>query len=197
MDHLISMYIDNELSLDEKILFLEHVYDNKPYKNDAVGLLQQEKLLGASLCKTAPAIELKTARARILPIFNRSLGWAVAASLLVLFSFMASPDFIQLQPDAEPLAIPHRFVIHDQKAQRMEISGSFTNWQSVPLVPSGTNGYWEISLKIPAGEHHYTFIVDGSKSLPDPTVATQESDDFGSTNSILKVETENEHYPFS
>jgi len=69
MDHLISMYIDNELSIDEKILFVEHVYDNKPYKNDAVDLLEQEKLLSASLNKTAPAVELKTTRARILPIF--------------------------------------------------------------------------------------------------------------------------------
>lgn len=197
MDHLISMYIDNELTLDEKILFIEHAYDNKPYKNDAVGLLEQEKLLSASLNKTAPAVELKTTRARILPIFNRSLGWAVAACLLVLFSFMTRQDFTLIKPAVESTAVLHRFVIHNQKAQRVEISGSFTNWQSVPLVPSGTNGYWEISLKLPAGEHHYTFIVDGSKSLPDPTVATQESDDFGSTNSILKVGTKNEPPPFS
>jgi len=110
---------------------------------------------------------------------------------------MARQDFTQIKPATEPTAVLHRFVIHNQKAQRVEISGSFTNWKNVPLVPSGTNGYWEISLKLPAGEHHYTFIIDGSKPLPDPTVATQESDDFGSTNSILKVETENEQYPFS
>lgn len=197
MDQLISMYIDNELSIDEKILFLKHVYDNKPYKDDAVGLLEQEKLLSASLNKTAPAVELKTTRARILPIFNRSLGWAVAACLLVLFSFMARQDFTQIQPAAGTTAVLHRFVLQNQKAQRVEISGNFTNWQSVPLVPSGKNGYWEISLELPAGEHHYTFIVDGSKYLPDPTVATQESDDFGATNSILKVESRNEQHPFS
>jgi hypothetical protein len=189
MDHLISMYIDNELSIDDKILFLEHVYDNKPYKDDAVGLLEQEKLLSASLNKTAPDVVLKTRHARILPLFNRPLGWAVAACLLAVFSFMGGQDFTQIKPAAEPTTVLHRFVIHQQKAQRVEITGSFTNWQSVPLVPSGTNGYWEISLKLPAGEHHYTFLVDGSESLPDPTVATQESDDFGSTNSILNVET--------
>lgn len=197
MDHLISLYIDNELTVDEKILFIEHAYDNKPYKDDAVVLLEQEKLLSASLNKTAPAGELKTTRAGIRPIFNRSLGWAVAACLLVLFSFMTSQDFTLIKPAVESTAVLHRFVIHNQKAKRVEISGSFTNWQNIPLVPSGTNGYWEISLKLPAGEHHYTFIVDGSKSLPDPTVATQESDDFGSTNSILKVGTKNEQPPFS
>ncbi|MBU0961161.1 MAG: glycogen-binding domain-containing protein [Proteobacteria bacterium] len=191
MDHLISMYIDNELSLDEKIDFLEHVYGNKPYKEDAVELLEQEKLLSASLKMTAPVIELKTPHASILPLFNRSLGWAVAACLLILFSFMGREDVtLQAQKEltAQPSTVLHRFVIHRQNTQLVEITGSFTNWQSVPLLPSGTNGYWEISLEVPAGEHRYTFIVDGSKFLPDPTVVTQESDDFGSTNSILKVE---------
>jgi hypothetical protein len=200
MDHLISMYIDNELSMGEKLLFLEHVYDNKPYKDNAVDLLEQEKLLRASLKKTAPAIEMKTRPARILPIFNRSLGWAVAACLLVLFSFMTRQDFklqTQIQPLAGSTTVPHRFVIHHQKAQLVEITGSFTNWQSLSLVPSGTNGYWEISLELPAGDHQYTFVIDGSKYLPDPTVASQESDDFGATNSILKVESRNEQRPLS
>ena len=52
MDHLISMYIDNELSLGEKILFVEHVHKNKPYKDDAVGLLEQEKLLSGTFVAT-------------------------------------------------------------------------------------------------------------------------------------------------
>ncbi len=191
MEYLISMYIDNELSLDEKIDFLEYVHDSKPYKEDAVGLLEQEKVLSASLNMTAPDVALKTPHARILPLFTRSLGWAVAACLLLLFPFMTSqgPDSeIQNQLIAEPTTVMHRFVIHRQDTQMVEITGSFTDWRSVPLVPSGTNGYWEISLEIPAGEHRYTFIVDGSRFLPDPTVVTQELDDFGSSNSILKVE---------
>ena len=190
MDHLISMYIDDELSLSEKILFIEHVHDNTPYKDDAVELLDQEKLLGTLLNKTAPHVELQTTRARIFPIVNRSLGWAVAACLLVALSFMINRDsnlLPQSQLIAESPKVLHRFVIHNQNTQSVEITGSFTNWQNVPLVPSGTSGYWEISLELPVGEHRYTFIIDGSKYLPDPTAATRESDDFGSTNSILKV----------
>ena len=191
MDHLVSMYIDNELSLGEKILFLEHVHDNKPYKEDAVGLLEQEKLLTASLNKIAPVVEPEIPRARILPFLNRSLGWAVAACLLLLFPFMMKQDFnpqSQVQSAMEPTTVMHRFVIHNQDTRSVEITGSFTNWQNIPLAPSGTSGYWEVSLQLPAGEHRYTFVIDGSKYLPDPTVATQESDDFGSTNSIIKVE---------
>lgn len=191
MDHLISMYIDNELSLNEKIHFLEHVYGNKPYKEEAVELLEQEKLLSAALNKTAPVVVLKTPHARILSFRNSALGWAVAACLLLVFSFMGRQGGA-LQPQeqvaAESTTVLHRFVIYHKDTQRVEITGSFTNWQNVSLVPSGTKGYWEISLELPAGEHRYTFIVDGSQFLPDPTVATQESDDFGSTNSILRVE---------
>ncbi len=190
MDHLISMYIDNELSLDEKIIFIEHAHDDKLYKDDAISLLKQEKMLSTELNKTAPDIELNTSRANILPFINRSMGWAVAACLLLLLSFMNREAFnpqSQVQLASEPITVQHRFVIHHKDTRQVEISGSFTNWQSVPLVPTGTNGYWEVSLELPAGEHRYTYIVDGTKYLPDPTVATQESDDFGSTNSILMV----------
>jgi hypothetical protein len=190
MDHLISMYIDNELSLGEKIHFVEHVHDNKPYKDDAVGLLEQEKLLSGTLNKTAPAVELKIPSTTILPVINRSLGWAAAACLLVLLSFIVKQDFSpqsQSQLGDKTATILHRFVIHHQHTKLVEIAGSFTNWQNVSLVPTGTSGYWEVSLELPAGEHRYTFIIDGSKYLPDPTVPTRESDDFGSTNSILRV----------
>ena len=190
MDHLVSMYIDNELSLGEKILFVEHVHKSKPYKDDAVGLLEQEKLLSGSLNKTAPAVELELPRNRVLPLLNRSLGWAAAACLLVLLGFIVKQDFnpqAQSQPGDQTAKIMHRFVIHHQHTKLVEIAGSFTNWQNVSLVPTGTSGYWEVSLELPAGEHRYTFIIDGSKYLPDPTVANRESDDFGSTNSILRV----------
>ncbi len=190
MDHLVSMYIDNELSLVEKILFVEHVHKSKPYKDDAVGLLEQEKLLSGSLNKTAPAVELELPRNRVLPLLNRSLGWAAAACLLVLLGFIVKQDFnpqSQSQLGDQTAKIMHRFVIHHQHTKLVEIAGSFTNWQNVSLVPTGTSGYWEVSLELPAGEHRYTFIIDGSKYLPDPTVATRESDDFGSTNSILRV----------
>ena len=190
MDHLISMYIDNELSLDEKIHFLEHAHAHKAYKDEALSLLEQEKLLSAALCHPAPEISLPDSRpSRFQPTPVRALGWAMAACLLLLFSFMAGGHFRpQYSASIEPAVASHRFVIYQQETSQVEITGSFTNWQRVPLVPSGSSGYWEITLEVPSGEHRYTFIVDGDKMLPDPTVVTGESDDFGATNSILKIE---------
>ncbi len=191
MDHFISMYIDNELSLDEKILFLEHSFNNRTYIDDAISLIKQEKSLSEAL--NPPALEISRPNLPRLRYFP-SLGLAAAACFLLIFSFLAGMNYT-LQEDQTlqhasmtPETVQHRFVIHQLDTEQVEITGSFTDWQRVQLVPTGSEGYWEITLQVPSGEHRYSFIVDGAKLLPDPTVASQESDDFGSINSILKVE---------
>ena len=45
MDYLISMYIDNELSIEDKIVFVEHINTDKSIADDAVSFLKQEKAL--------------------------------------------------------------------------------------------------------------------------------------------------------
>lgn len=190
MDHLISLYIDNELSLEEKIHFLEHAHAHRAYKDEAVSLLEQEKLLSTVLCHPAPEISLPDSRPTGFRAASvRALGWAMAACLLLLFSFMTGRHFSpQYQTITEPAVASHRFVIQQPGTRQVEITGTFTNWQRVPLVPTGSSGYWEITLAVPSGEHRYTFIVDGDKVLPDPTVVAGETDDFGTINSILRVE---------
>lgn len=195
MDHFISLYIDNELSLDEKILFVEHCSGNRQYCKEAVSLLKQEKLLDAAINHQAPKIEMplftRQGKMRFLPI--HSLGWAMAACLLLFFSFSLKYDvFPRPQGIAPQLTITqqlskHRFVIQQHGSQQVDITGSFTEWQPVSLAPTGADGYWEVYLDLPEGEHRYSYIIDGTTYLPDPTVPNQELDDFGSTNSILKV----------
>lgn len=190
MDHLISMYIDNELDLEEKIVFIEHCHRSRAYTDDAVSLLEQEKQLDTALNRTAPDIALPTAqKTRLLPFATRTVGLAVAACLLLVMSFMVmNNNTPPEQAVVEPAIAMHRFVIFQEATEQVEITGSFTNWQRVALTPSGTGGYWEITLPVPAGEHRYTFIVDGSRQMPDPTVAARESDDFGAANSVLRIQ---------
>jgi 1,4-alpha-glucan branching enzyme len=69
-----------------------------------------------------------------------------------------------------------------------EIAGTFTGWRRIPLNQIGTSGYWDITLRLPGGEHRFTYILDGEKKFADPTVATRELDDFGGQNSIISVE---------
>lgn len=54
MNQYISMFIDNELSLDEKILFIESIYDHKVVKDECITLILLEKTLKRQLIHKAP-----------------------------------------------------------------------------------------------------------------------------------------------
>ena len=84
----------------------------------------------------------------------------------------------------------HRFVLFQPDVNRVEITGSFLGWEAVPMQRSGTSGYWEVVLEVPAGEHRLCYILEGGRRIPDPTIPIREKDDFGGENSILAVNLE-------
>jgi hypothetical protein len=190
MDYLISMYIDNELSIDDKIIFVEHVHAEQGFTDDAVAFLEQEKALRSALPEQAPEVALPFMQSTKLSFLApKPLGLAFAASLLILvalFYTLAPPPQNGFHP--LPAGHQHRFVIYQSEIKQIEIAGSFTNWQRIPLEPAGSTGYWEITLDIPPGEHAFSYILDGDTILADPTISAQEMDDFGTINSILVVE---------
>jgi hypothetical protein len=190
MNYLISMYIDNELSIDDKIVFVEHVHTDQRFTDDAVSFLQQEKALRSSLAQEVPDVDLPfLQRSRLSFLAPKHLGMALAALLLILFAFFFSSSRPpQTDFESAPAVYQHRFVLYQSGISQIEIAGSFTNWQRIPLQPAGSTGYWEITLEIPPGEHAFSYILDGDEILPDPTITAQEKDDFGTVNSILVVE---------
>ena len=191
MEHFISMYIDDEMSLEEKILFINHVHENKAFTNDAVSMLEQEKKLRTALIQPAPEAALPFSKPKRS---LHSLGLALAACVLLVLSFLVGANFYPAGEPVDqsislvPATAQHRFVIFQQGSAQVEITGSFTEWRKVALNQTSLEGYWEITLNVPSGEHRYSFIIDGNKLLPDPTVAAKEPDDFGTINSILYVE---------
>jgi hypothetical protein len=189
MEHLISLYIDNELNLDEKIDFVEVIHKEKNFKDTAISFLEQEKILYSAIRKESPELPQPAARKfRFFPVPANIIKVAFAVSVLVIFSFFLHH---QLQDQktyvVTPATVAHRFVIYRTDIQQAEIAGSFTNWQRLPLQPAGTSGYWETTLQLPAGEHKFVYILDGSELLADPTVSAWESDDYGTANSILSI----------
>jgi len=185
MDELISQYIDNELDLDEKIEFVQQVKQQEGYAEEAVDLLTQEKLL---------CVDFAPSAADFKPSFGQRLQqfWRVgyqpllAASLLILvwavFPLQHEPQEQQFES-----TISHRFVLFQPGVESVEITGSLTNWQAVPLQKIGESGYWEVTLNIPNQEHRYAYILDQVKTIADPTQLLREKDEFGSMNSILEV----------
>jgi hypothetical protein len=200
MEHLISQYIDDELSLADKIEFVRTVHGDAAFTEETVALLGQEKLLRGTLAAKARGAAAEAAfdlrpPARLLPGLLRWSGWAVAVLLLFVLAgiVMRGPAEMELSPELSPtVAGPatrlHRFVIFKPGITGAEISGSFTGWRKVPLRPAATDGYWEVTLEIGAGEHRFIYILDDGTLFPDPTLPARETDDFGACNSILRVE---------
>lgn len=180
-DYLISLYIDDELDLDDKIDFVEIVHENKSFKEDALNLLRQEKLIRSEVVDHVPAFGLKAQRdpwqLRLLrPFAAVAAGLAAAAILLLLF-----------WPSQERQLQPHRFVIYLPEAEGVALAGSFSHWNKIPLKHSGNSGYWEVTLDLSEGDHRFSYIIEGGRRLADPTIAVRETDDFGGENSILTV----------
>jgi hypothetical protein len=181
-DNLISMYIDDELGLDDKIVFVESIHRDQNFKDDAVSLLQQEKLIRSEAVDHIPALDIKeSGSAWYLRLFRPVVATAaagLAAAAIILFTIYPRPDHLRR---------PYRFVIYQPGAQNVELTGSFSGWKSIPLRLTGQSGYWETTLELPEGEHQFSYIIEGNRRLTDPTIAVREIDDFGGENSILRV----------
>jgi hypothetical protein len=184
MNEIISLFIDDEMELDEKIDFVEAVQNNPSFADETIELLSIEKQIRADVVERVPLIE--PVRPGILNklsgFFREPLGWtatALAAALIALI--------LTTLPSSEPVSRQSRFVIYKPEVSRVEIAGSFTNWKRIPLYRDGDSGYWELTLALPEGEHHFSYILEGRQRIADPTIRTREPDDFGGYNSILYV----------
>jgi hypothetical protein len=180
-DYLISMFIDDELDLDNKIEFVETVHEDRNFKEETVGFLRQEQIIRSDVVDRLPNVNV-TLKERTGFSFWRPMGIFASgiATALIIFYF-------SLQPPTEPSLITRRFVIYQPGVEQVEIAGSFTGWRTVPMTRAGVSDYWEITLDVPVGEHRFSYILEGDKRLADPTILSRERDDFGGENSIIEV----------
>ena len=184
-EQLISMFIDDELNLDEKIEFVETVHGNSAYKSETVAFLTQEKQLRDAPVDLVPSVARQPAPSRwqwpwLRPVM---LGLSAAMALVILWVAVA-PDSHMAQ---RQLSKSHRFIIYRPDISKAELYGSFTDWQPRTMNRIGDSGYWEVELALAEGEHRFVYILEGRQRMADPTVPVREKDDFGGENSILRV----------
>jgi len=178
----ISQFIDDEMTLDEKIGFVEEIHENGTFREECLDLLRQEKRLREPLVREVPVPEIPSRR-RWAAFFRPA--WPPAFALLIAgFALVLA---VNLYRPAEGQPVPFRFVVFEPSAERLEIAGTFTGWEKVPMKRSGESGYWEIFLSLPPQEHRYTYVVDGERTMADPTAPKRERDDFGGENSIINA----------
>lgn len=183
-DYYISMFIDNELNLDEKIEFVEAVHESKDFKDQSVELLEQERTLQTDiamvpLVEPVKSISQKNVFKFWLPSFA---GFATACFLLIgIFMLWSVPVKNQ--------EIVHRFIIYQPDIEQAKIIGNFTGWSPVEMAQIGDSGYWTVTIGLPEGEHRYSYLLEDGQQIADPTVLAKEQDDFGGENSIIRVNT--------
>lgn len=76
-----------------------------------------------------------------------------------------------------------RFTVPD--ARQVAIAGEWSDWQPVPLTPTGSDG-WQIRLALAPGTYRFTLVVDGTRWLVPPGVVTV-SDEMGGEQGLLTV----------
>jgi hypothetical protein len=98
-----------------------------------------------------------------------------------------------LRLPADPQAVPLRenqarvFRCRAPSAREVSLVGDFNGWDPAadPLRPD-RDGWWQTEVKLPAGSHQYTYLVDGTTVTPADAEATVE-DGFGGQNGLIWV----------
>jgi hypothetical protein len=111
----------------------------------------------------------------------------VAVLILGLVSYRGEAPPVTEQV-ASVGAAPHVFVQFrlEAAASRVQLAGSFTNWEPRYELLQYAPGIWTITVPLTQGVHDYAFVVDGREWVPDP-YAPQIGDGFGGSNSRLTL----------
>jgi len=106
------------------------------------------------------------------------------ATVLVLFGL----GLVQ-SPTAATDQVSFHFELHAPEAHRVELLGTFNDWQAGEIVLTGpdASGHWEASVDLPAGRHEYVFLVDGEEWVADPKVGLSRPDGFGRENTVITI----------
>jgi hypothetical protein len=93
----------------------------------------------------------------------------------------------QLPDSLAPRAI--KFVLIAPKAARVSVVGDFNGWNTSanPMREQGADGTWTVFVPLKPGLHVYSFVVDGTHFVADPTAPIAPDDGYGQKSSVVLV----------
>lgn len=82
-----------------------------------------------------------------------------------------------------------RFVLIAPQASKVSVVGDFNSWdaRATPMTSQGSDGTWAVYVPLEPGLHTYSFVVDGSHFVPDPSAPIAADDGFGHPSSVVLV----------
>lgn len=78
------------------------------------------------------------------------------------------------------------FRLDAPRAQSVALAGDFSNWAPAYALTRSAPGVWTIVVPLSPGVHEYSFVINGTKWVPDPA-APPKADGFGGMNSRIAV----------
>lgn len=145
---------------------------------------------------------LTTPRRRTIMLTPLSYG-LLAASIAAFALLGAAHAYTDLHRAARPLvsallpatkkaAAPQRvqFVLVAPDAKKVAVVGDFNGWDASHAAYQAQHrggGVWSVTAPVPVGHHRYSFVVDDSLWVADPTAPRVVDNDYGVENSALVV----------
>lgn len=83
-----------------------------------------------------------------------------------------------------------QFVLVAPTARKVQVVGDFNDWDASHqeyLAQHRGGGVWAVTAAIPEGHHRYSFVVDDSLWVADPSAPRVLDDDYGMPNSAIVV----------
>jgi hypothetical protein len=93
----------------------------------------------------------------------------------------------QLPDSIAPRAM--KFVLIAPKAGRVSLVGDFNGWDvsATPMTTRGADGTWTVFVPLQPGLHTYSFVVDGTHFVADPSAPIAPDDGYGQKSSVVFV----------
>ena len=132
------------------------------------------------------------------------LSWGLVAASIALFAAIgAIRAFDDIQVATKPMVTalfpstsapkpPQRvqFVLVAPDAKKVAVVGDFNGWDADHAGYQAQHrggGVWSVTAPVPIGHHRYSFVVDDSVWVADPTAPRVVDNDYGVTNSAIVV----------
>ena len=81
-----------------------------------------------------------------------------------------------------------KFVLLAPQASHVTVVGDFNKWdRSATPAERQPDGTWATWVPLTPGRHEYSFVIDGTHFVPDPTRPAAPSDEYGNKNSVVVV----------
>jgi 1,4-alpha-glucan branching enzyme len=84
-----------------------------------------------------------------------------------------------------------QFVLVAPDAKKVAVVGDFNGWDASHVAYQAQHrggGVWSVTAPVPLGHHRYSFVVDDSLWVADPTAPRVIDYDYGMPNSAIVVQ---------